>query len=79
MIRKINDLGKISPPFRWTEEALHCHNRGGVCRGCFNHDFFKRSESKQKCQMKASVLELVRVLGRPNKEETPFHWSQEEY
>ena len=41
-----------------------------VRHGCFYKDFF--SGSSQKCQMKASVLELVRVIGTPNVELQQF-------
>ena len=37
-----------------------------LCEGCFYTDFF--NGTSQKCQMKASVLELVRVLGKPDVE-----------
>ena len=49
-----------------TITALECYKRGCNCVGCFYSDFF--SATAQKCQMKASVLELVRVLGKPDVE-----------
>ena len=51
---------------RWTTTAIECYKRGCNCEGCFYTDFFNKSS--QKCQMKASVLELVRVLGKPDVE-----------
>lgn len=51
---------------RWTQTAVDCYKRGCVCKGCFYQDFFKNSS--QKCQMKSSVIELVRILGKPNVE-----------
>ena len=60
------DMGRAVGVRRWTNTALECYKRGCVCEGCFYSDFF--NNSKQKCQMKASVLELVRVLGKPDVE-----------
>ena len=58
------DLGRATSVRRWTQTAIDCYKRGCICSGCFYSDFFK--SSPQRCQMKATVLELVRVLGRPN-------------
>ena len=60
------DMGRAVAVRRWTNTALECYKRGCVCDGCFYKDFF--NGSAQKCQMKASVVELVRVLGKPNVE-----------
>ena len=60
------DMGRAIAVRRWTNTALECYKRGCVCEGCWYTDFF--NSSSQKCQMKASVLELVRVLGKPNVE-----------
>lgn len=49
---------------RWTQAAVECYQRGCRCSGCFYNDFF--AGSPQKCQMKHTVLELVRTIGRPN-------------
>lgn len=49
---------------RWTQTAIDCYKRGCVCSGCFYNDFFKGGP--QRCQMKSTVLELVRTLGTPN-------------
>lgn len=49
---------------RWTQTSIDCYKRGCVCSGCFYSDFFKGSP--QKCQMKSTILELVRVLGKPD-------------
>ena len=60
---KRNDLG-ITPNYvRWTLEAFECYKRGCNCEGCYYKEFFK--DTNQKCQMKASVLELIRILGIP--------------
>lgn len=48
---------------RWTQDSIDCYKRGCICSGCFYYDFFNKNP--QKCRMKATVLELVRVLGRP--------------
>ena len=63
---KSRDMGRAIAVKRWTPTALECYKRGCVCEGCFYSDFF--SATAQKCQMKASVLELVRVLGKPDVE-----------
>ena len=58
------DMGRAVAVRRWTPTALECYQRGCVCEGCFYKEFF--SGSPNKCQMKASVLELVRVIGTAN-------------
>ena len=64
------DMGRAVAVRRWTTTALECSKRGCNCEGCFYRDFF--SASSQKCQMKASVLELVRVIGAPDVELPQF-------
>ena len=66
MANKNRDLGRGISVRRWTNTAIECYKRGCVCSGCFYADFF--NQTSQKCQMKASVLELVRVLGKPDVE-----------
>ena len=44
----------------WSTQAKHCYQLGGMCNKCT----LDRPQSI-KCQMKASVIELVRVLGIP--------------
>lgn len=61
---RTRDLGRTTSVRRWTSTAVDCYKRGCVCQGCFYSEFF--SGSSQKCQMKATVLELVRVLGTPD-------------
>ena len=65
---KSRDMGRAIAVRRWTPTALECYKRGCNCDGCFYSAFFKGTS--QKCQMKASVLELVRVIGSP-KVDTP--------
>ena len=65
-VLRSRDMGRAVAVRRWTNTALECYKRGCVCDGCFYSDFF--NGSSQKCQMKASVLELVRVLGKPDVE-----------
>ena len=62
---KINKLGQVpaTSSRRWTPTAIECYKRGCNCKGCFYKDFFM--DKTQKCQMKTTVLELVRVFGRP--------------
>ena len=64
------DMGRAVAVRRWTTTAVECYKRGCNCEGCFYKDFF--SGSSQKCQMKASVLELVRVIGTPDVELPQF-------
>lgn len=64
MVHRSRDMGRAINARRWTNTALECYKRGCVCDGCFYSDFF--NDTAQKCQMKASVLELVRVLGKPD-------------
>ena len=60
------DMGRAVAVRRWTPTALECYKRGCNCGGCFYQEFFRGTT--QKCQMKASVLELVRVIGTPELE-----------
>lgn len=46
---------------RWTPTAINCYRRGGICRGCE----ISKLKLSVKCQMKKSVLALVRKFGRP--------------
>lgn len=64
------DMGRAVAVRRWTPAALECYKRGCNCEGCFYKDFF--NGSSHRCQMKASVLELVRVIGTPNVELQQF-------
>jgi len=59
---------------QWTSIALDCLKRKCQCEGCFYDNFFKRSQqegSNQKCQMKQSVIQLIRVFGTPKDIEQP--------
>jgi len=64
-------MGKSVSVRRWTITSIDCYERGCVCEGCFYNEFFSPQEYKTlletntKCQMKASVLELVRLFGIP--------------
>lgn len=57
-----NELGKFTTPRRWHEITLMCYRRGCVCNGCKEYEFLSDGV---KCQVKAAVLESVRVLGAP--------------
>lgn len=48
---------------RWTPSAKQCYFRGCVCNGCFYNEFFKDKQ----CQMKKSVIELVKQIGAPER------------
>lgn len=59
------DMGRAVSIRRWTPSAIECLQRGCNCEGCFYEEFFKRSGTLTKCQMKAAVLELKRTIGNP--------------
>lgn len=56
---KKNDLGAVVSPRRWSISAIDCYKRGCVCQGCLYYNYFENTN--QKCQMKATVLELIRL------------------
>ena len=58
----INDLGQYTKVINWTRATLMCYKRGCVCSGC-EYSYLMRDGFK--CQVKGSVLESVRVLGKP--------------
>ena len=66
---RMRDFGRNSSVRRWTDIAIDCYSRGCVCQGCFYKNFFK--DSPQKCQMKSTVLELVRIIGVPQTNKHP--------
>jgi hypothetical protein len=45
---------------RWTKGSIDCYDRHCICDGCFYNEFFNG-----KCKMKKTVIEMVRVLGKP--------------
>lgn len=56
---------RLKPLFRdkepyWTYDSIQCYKRGCVCKNCPMADLIGKQ-----CQLKAMVLELVRVIGRP--------------
>lgn len=56
-----NDLGKFAKPMRWNDTTKMCYERGCICRGCE----CARLDFGVKCQVKAAVLESVRLFGAP--------------
>jgi len=63
-----NDLGKFSVrPYdnHWSDIAVYCFKRGCNCQDCPNYDVVMGLESSDICNVKASVLELVRLFGKP--------------
>lgn len=56
-----NDIGCFSETTRWTTLAQECYERGCNCSGCLYSEF----NGNRSCKVKACVLELVRVFGRP--------------
>ena len=59
-----NSLGETTTQRRWTQTAIECYERGCTCEGCILNGVFE-SQEFNKCKMKATVLELVRVFGTP--------------
>jgi len=48
---------------RWSKQAIDCYSRGCRCAGCdLSHFEF---HSIKRCELKYTVIELVRQLGRP--------------
>lgn len=57
---KINDLGKTVSQRKWTRQATLCYYLGSNCSKCdIPRDITPR------CQMRATILELVKELGVP--------------
>ena len=56
-----NDLGRVNKPLGWNATSKMCYERGCVCHGCSCSSL----ESVGKCQVKAAVLESVRLFGAP--------------
>ena len=54
-----NDLGQFAKPQGWNPTTKMCYERGCRCHGCdlVGYD--------GKCQVKAAVLESVRLFGSP--------------
>ena len=48
--------------YRWTDDAINCYYRGCVCSDCPMYEMIG-----SQCQMKRSVLGLVRKFGKPEK------------
>lgn len=46
--------------YKWTDAAIHCYERGCICRGCLFNKMIGKS-----CRMKESVLGLVKKFGKP--------------
>lgn len=59
---KKNDLGAYVSPKKWNDTTIMCYKRGCYCYGC---EFSRLFGKDNKCQVKAAVLESVRVLGVP--------------
>ena len=64
-----NDLGAFSNnnlAGGWTPQAVECWSIDCVCARCT----IQKMMPSTKCQMKATVIELVKKYGNPNKENT---------
>lgn len=49
---------------RWTQSAIDCYQRGCICEGCPIYELIFKNRG-YKCQMKAAVIESVRIFGAP--------------
>lgn len=58
-----NELGitEKSNLRRWTRQAVECYERGCICENCP----IPQITSIANCKMKACVLELVKMYGKP--------------
>lgn len=62
----------------WTISAVECYKRqkaGLGCKGCYYDTFFSKEPPTrlmkgrhQTCQMKKTIIELIRVIGLPPEE-----------
>ena len=59
--RGFNDLGNFAKPQSWNNTTKMCYERGCICRGCE----YSELVLDNKCQVKAAVLESVRLFGSP--------------
>ena len=57
-----NDLGKTTAQRKWTRQAVFCYCIGAECNKCDIPEDFK-----PKCCMKATLLELNEIIGKPPK------------
>lgn len=57
-----NDLGTFPKVRAWNKLLIMCYSRRCRCKGC---EYAQFAEDGSKCQVKASVLEAVRVFGIP--------------
>ena len=56
-------------PKQWTESAVFCYKRGCKCSNCYIKDIIET-----RCNMKSTVIELVRTIGTPPPEvDTPYN------
>lgn len=60
MKKILNSLGQTTAQRRWTRQATLCYYLGFNCSKC---DI--PIDLRRRCQMKASILELVREFGKP--------------
>ena len=59
---KSRDMGRAIAVKRWTPTALECYKRGCRCANCPMFNILG-----DRCQMKVSVVNLVRRFGAPGK------------
>lgn len=64
-----NSLGRTGSLERWSTDAVNCYKRGCICEGCPIKEIV--TSLNNKCQMKASVLKLVKRYGIPTKRNGP--------
>ena len=56
-------LSEVPDVRRWTYEAYLCYKRNCICTGCIN-----KSIMETPCQMKLTVIALVREFGMPKQD-----------
>lgn len=80
---KKNDIGFTAKSryLYWNKTALDCYERHCKCEGCLLDKIvrqqisydpkveFEKDPKRRPCQMKATVLELIRLIGKPKKKE----------
>ena len=49
---------------KWTKSAMGCYLRNCNCSGCY----YNYLETNKHCNMKAIVLEMIRIHGKPSEE-----------
>lgn len=62
----MSKITKILTVYHWTDTAVACYEIGCNCANCHIIDGLE-ALTKENCQMKSSVFQLVKKFGRPQK------------